>query len=224
MDKISVEISETVFFRGIGLKGNAEISNLEDTWLPRNSVKGLNILNHASAWCTTPESTKILDHLTKAGAHVRQNEFNVLSTALTRPTRKGQRNYGLEWVLDNFPTWDVDLSGSKGYSPLVMMSFSENLPLIRRLVDSHGWDVSFPFSPLKLDTLFFVCMANGGFDREVAEYIYEEMERKRSNVINDKGAHEKSSLEWTVNDRSQMSGQAYYGVTAFCWITGQPEQ
>ena len=109
----------------LGVDVNAPFpDSLEDTWMPRNGIKGMNILIHAAPWCTTPESVEILDFLVKAGAHVHQNGISALFTTLSRPTRKGQRNYSAEWVLDNFPTWDVNNSSSdRGLPPLYYSSW-----------------------------------------------------------------------------------------------------
>jgi hypothetical protein len=196
----------------LGVDVNAPFPReLEDTWITVNGKKGLNIICHAAIWCYTPARVRILNLLCfKGKAKLTQNNFDVLISALFRTTLKGQRNYGAEWVLDTFPQWDVNAAFVELPSCLfVTLARSNNLPLVRRLIERHGAKLSTTFTPCKLDMLH----ACGGHmcevDLEAAEYIYHKMSQAQPE-------------SWTVSSRSNMPAGVYYGILLLWWMTGKP--
>ena len=65
-----------------------------------------------------------------------------LASALLRRTLKGECNFAAEWVLDTFPEWDVNKNTGK-YLPLaILLVISNNLPLVKKLIEHHGADVT----------------------------------------------------------------------------------
>jgi len=194
----------------LGVDVNAPFPrNLADTWITVNAMKGMNIICQAAIWCYTPERMRILDLLYFDGkAKLVQNNLDVLIIALYRRTLKGQRNYGADWVLDTFPEWDVNAVayGLPSYS-FATLAMSNNLPLVRRLIERHGAKLSTTFTPCKIDLLHSAC--HNAFDVEIAEYVYDKMIH----------VHPSS---WTVSSKSTMSASTYYGVRLLWWMTGKP--
>ena len=173
---------------------------------------GANILCHAAHWAYTPEHCEVLNLLYfKGKARLRQCNVDVLNGAASRSTKKGEINFGAEWLLDTVPQWNVNTRCLGVFFPLLtILCLSNNLPLVRRLVEQHDADLTLTATPCKFDLLMVA--VNGTmnvFVEEVAEYMYHKTRRIRAE-------------SWSVNERGKMPAANYYLLRGLRYVIPLP--
>eukprot|EP00397_Hematodinium_sp_SG-2012_P012325 GEMP01012493.1.p1 GENE.GEMP01012493.1~~GEMP01012493.1.p1 ORF type:complete len:670 (+),score=130.74 GEMP01012493.1:646-2655(+) len=104
-----------------------------------NMLKGMNIIMHAAFVCREG-CEEVLDLLISYGAMLDRDGLDLFVVTAMMPTPKNHINRGMQWTLQKYPTWNVNVTSNAlhGLFPLLAGLLRADNENTVRLLRSHG--------------------------------------------------------------------------------------